>query len=165
MAKCSICDIEIEANYCPECGQYFTPHRITNKSLLLDIVDGLYSLDKSFYENMKVGILHPDRLVRNYWNGYRRYFFSPAKFMAIALFSLLINFLVQDNFFTITVDSGNIGPNFLLLFLALALNSLASWIVYFLHKKNFNEHFVMNMYTLSFWTIVMVPLSLLWGGG
>lgn len=163
MAKCSICNIEIEEKYCPRCGQYHTARRITNKKLFLDIIDGLYSLEKSFYTNMKVGLLRPGKLVNNFWNGYRGYFYSPGKFLAIALFSLLINFLIQDNFFMITVASGNVGPNFLLLFLALVLNSFASWIVYFLHKKNFNEHFVMNMYTLSFWTIIMVPLSLLWG--
>ncbi len=163
MTKCSVCAIEIEENYCPRCGQYYTTRRITNKGLFLDIIDGLFSLEKSLTTNLKIGILSPDSLVQNYWKGYRRYYFSPGKFLTIALFFLLINFLVQDNFFVVTVASENIGPNFLLLFLALFLNSLASWIVYVLYKKNFNEHFVMNMYTLSLWTILLAPFSVLWG--
>jgi uncharacterized protein (UPF0212 family) len=42
MPKGSICNIEINKNYCPRCGQHFTPRRITNKSLFLDIIDGLW---------------------------------------------------------------------------------------------------------------------------
>src|SRR6056297_3534642 len=129
MTKCSVCAIEIEENYCPRCGQYYTTRRITNKGLFLDIIDGLFSLEKSLTTNLKIGILSPDSLVQNYWKGYRRYYFSPGKFLTIALF----------------------------------LNSLASWIVYVLYKKNFIEHFVMNMYTLSLWTILLAPFSVLWG--
>jgi hypothetical protein len=119
-------------------------------------------VEKSFYENIKIGILRPDKLVNNYWEGYRGYYFSPGKFLTIALFFLLINFLIRDTFFVIKVEKGNIAPNFLLLFLSLFLYSLSTWIVYTLYRKNFNEHFVLNIYTLSLWTIVFVPFSLIW---
>lgn len=121
MVSCSVCKTEIKEKYCPTCGQYYTPRRITNTSLLLDIVNGLYSLDKSFYENIKIGLLNPRRLVQNYWKGYRRYYFSPGKFLTIASVFLLVNFLLQENFFSIQVSSDNLAPNFLFLLLFLFL--------------------------------------------
>ncbi|SRR6056297_817537 len=163
MVRCSVCDIEIERNYCPQCGQYHTGRRITNKSLLLDLVNGLYSLDKSFYENMKLGLFRPAKLVRNYWEGYRRYYFSPGKFLTIASLFLVLNFLIQDDFFSITVVSDGIGPHFVFLFILLSLYSLSSWGVYYLYGKNFNEHFVLNIYSISIWIICITPFSILWG--
>lgn len=160
MVSCSVCKTEIKEKYCPTCGQYYIPRRITNKSLFLDIVDGLYSLDKSFYENLKIGLLNPRRLVQNYWKGYRRYYFSPGKFLTIASLFLLLNFLVQENFFSIEVSSDNLAPNLLFLILFLFFYSFSTWILYVLYKKNYNEHFVMNLYTISLWVILATPISL-----
>lgn len=160
MVSCSVCKTEIKEKYCPTCGQYYTPRRITNTSLLLYIVNGLYSLDKSFYENIKIGLLNPRRLVQNYWKGYRRYYFSPGKFLTIASLFLLLNFLVQENFFSIEVSSDNLAPNLLFLILFLFFYSFSTWILYVLYKKNYNEHFVMNLYTISLWVILATPISL-----
>ena len=73
--KCSICSTEIIENYCPKCGQYYKNERISIKTILSDLFANIFSLEKSFVEIIKIGLLHPKMLVTNYWNGFRNYYY------------------------------------------------------------------------------------------
>jgi hypothetical protein len=158
--KCSVCNTEIEQNFCPKCGQYHKKNRISFKTILEDIFGSIFSIDKSFFSNIKMGLFQPEILITNYWNGFRGYYYSPGKFLMIASLFLLFPFSSEDGFFLIHI-SGNIAPNFVLLTFLIILFSLLSFIVYFKLKKNFWEHLILNIYNISLWTIIFVPISLL----
>ena len=82
--KCSVCSTEIKENYCPKCGQYYTNEKISIKTMFSDLFGNIFSLEKSFFENIKIGLFKPKTLISNYWDGFRRYYYSPNRFLVIA---------------------------------------------------------------------------------
>jgi hypothetical protein len=152
--KCSVCSNEIDQNYCSKCGQYFNPKKITSATILEDL------FEKSFIKNFKICLLNPKELVTNYWNGFRGFYYSPSRFLIIAtLFTLLHSFFAKD-FLGIFVTS-KIAPQFTILIINIILMSLYSFIVYLKFKKTFLEHVILNIYTVSLWTILFIPISII----
>lgn len=158
--KCSICAHEIKLKYCPNCGQTYKNKRITGISILQDLFGNLFSLEKSFTKNIKVALVKPKELISNYWNGFRAYYYSPSKFLTIASVFVLLHFLLVKDFLGITFTSNTISTHFAFLLVNILLFSLISFLVYRKYKKNYNEHLVLNIYTVSLWSIIFVPISI-----
>ncbi|MDT0293793.1 hypothetical protein RLT85_04030 [Mesonia ostreae] len=108
---------------------------------------------------MKVALMKPKELISNYWKGFRGYYYSPSKFLTIASVFVLLHFLLAKDFLGITFTS-NVSTHFAFLFMNIALFSLISFVVYKKYKKNYNEHLVLNIYNVSLWSIIFVPISI-----
>lgn len=158
--KCSVCSNEIDEKYCSNCGQYFKNERISTKSIFADLFGNIFSLEKSFFNNIKIGLIEPKALISNYWNGFRRYYFSPSKFLVIASLLFIIQIAFFNSFFGIVVKS-KVAPQFSLLFVIILVLSFFSFITYLKYKKTFYEHLILNTYNTSLWSIVFVPLSMI----
>lgn len=158
--KCSVCSNEIRGNYCSNCGQYFKDSRVTSVTILRDLFDSFFSLEKSFFVNIKIGLSQPKTIVSNYWNGFRKYYFSPVKFFTIASLFLLINYLVSNYFLGLAVAS-DISSHFAILLLNIILLTIISSLLYLKFKKNIFEHLILNIYNVSLWTIIFVPISII----
>ncbi len=158
--KCSVCSTEINEKYCPKCGQYNTNERISIRTIFSDVFGNIFSLEKSFFNNIRVGLLQPKTLISNYWNGFRGYYYSPGRFLVIASLLFFIQITFSNNFFGITVKSKT-APQFSLLFVAIAVLSFFSSITYLKYKKNFYEHLILNIYNVSLWSIIFVPISMI----
>jgi len=158
--KCSVCSSEIDEKYCSKCGQYFKSERITGVSILKDLFSNIFSLEKSFLENFKMALFESKKLVTNYWNGYRGYYYSPSRFLTIAALFALLDSIFTNNFFGIYVTS-IVVPQFTILIINIFLLTFFSFIVYFKFKKTFYEHLMLNMYNVSLWMLFFVPISLL----
>ena len=158
--KCSVCLSKIDENYCPNCGQLYKGKRISFKTILGDLFDGIFSLEKSFFQNIRIGLSQPETLVLNYWKGFRRYFYSPGKFLTIASLILVLHYSIANDFLGLVVNS-NISSQFVILFTNIILLTFSSFLLYIQFKKNFYEHLVLNIYNVSLWIIVFFPLSLI----
>ncbi len=158
--KCSVCSTEILENYCPKCGQHFKNERISIRTIFSDLFGNIFSLEKSFFKNMKVALYQPKMLISNYWNGFRGYYYSPSRFLTIAALFFILQISVANDFFGIHVFS-KFAQQFTLLFVFILLFSLLSFIIYFRFKKNFYEHLILNIYNVSLWSIIFVPISLI----
>jgi hypothetical protein len=158
--KCSVCSNEIRGNYCSNCGQYFKDSRVTSVTILRDLFDSFFSLEKSFFVNIKIGLSQPKTIVSNYWNGFRKYYFSPVKFFTIASLFLLINYLISNYFLGLAVAS-DISSHFAILLLNIILLTIISSLLYLKFKKNIFEHLILNIYNVSLWTIIFVPISII----
>ena len=158
--KCSVCSNEINQNYCSNCGQYLKNERISTKSIFEDLFGNIFSLDKSFYNNIRTGLINPKIIPINYWNGFRRYYFSPSKFLVIASLIFVIQIAFFNNFFGIVVNS-KVAPQFSLLFVIILVFSFFSFITYLKYKKTFYEHLILNIYNTSLWSIIFVPISMI----
>ena len=157
--KCSVCSNEIKGNYCSNCGQYFKNERISTKSILTDLFGNLFSLEKSFFENIKIGLLKPEILITNYWNGFRRYYYSPSKFLVIASVFFLLQIMLSYDFLG-AVTTSKVAQQFSLLFFLIFFFSLSSFIIYIKYKKSFYEHLILNAYNVSIWSITFSPISI-----
>jgi len=158
--KCSVCLTEIDENYCSTCGQYFKNERISTKSILADLFGNIFSLEKSFFKNIKIGLLEPKILISNYWNGFRRYYYSPNKFLVIASLLFFIQIALFNNFFGLIVNS-KVAPQFSLLFVIVLVSSFFSFITYLKYKRSFYEHLILNIYNASLWSIIFIPISII----
>lgn len=158
--KCSVCSDEINGNYCSNCGQHFKDRRVTITTILSDLFDSIFSLEKSFFKNIKIGLSQPETLVSNYWNGFRKYYFSPGKFFTIASLFLLIHYLIANDFLGLVV-TGTMSSQFAILISNIVLLTFSSWVLYLKFKKNIFEHLILNIYNVSLWTIVFVPISII----
>ena len=158
--KCSVCSSEIDDKYCSTCGQYFKSERITSISILKDLFGNIFSLEKSFFKNFKLLFFQPKKLVTNYWNGYRGFYYSPSRFLTIAALFTLFDSIFTDDFFGIEVTS-IVVPQLTVLIINIILLTFFSFVVYFRFKKTFYEHLILNMYTVSLWAMLFVPISML----
>jgi len=158
--KCSVCSNEIRGKYCSNCGQYYKGRRINFKAFLGDLFDGIFSLEKSFFQNIRIGLSQPETLVLNYWKGFRRFYYSPGKFLTIASLFLVLHYSIANDFLGIVVTS-NISSQFVILFTNIILLTLSSFLLYIRFKKNFFEHLILNIYNVSLWIIVFFPISLI----
>ncbi|BAO77025.1 hypothetical protein WPG_2795 [Winogradskyella sp. PG-2] len=158
--KCSACSNDIIENYCTNCGQYYKNSRVTKATVFGDLFYNTFSLEKSFFKNIIIGLNQPKTLVSNYWNGFRRFYFSPGNFFVIASLFLLLNYLIFKNFLGITITS-NVSSQFVFLIFIIFLSTILSYLLYFKFKKNIYEHLIFNIYNVSLWTIIFVPISII----
>jgi len=158
--KCSVCSNEIRKNYCSNCGQYFKNGRVTSITIFWGLFDSFFSIEKSFLMNFKIGLIQPKTIVSNYWNGFRKYYFSPFQFFTLASLFLLINHLFSNQFLGLEVTS-NISSHFTILLLNICLLTISSSLLYIKFKKNIFEHLILNIYNVSLWTIIFVPISII----
>ncbi len=156
--KCSVCSSEINEKYCPKCGQYYKDKRINFTIFLGDLFDSIFSLEKSFLLNIRIGLSQPKTLVLNYWNGFRKFYYSPGKFLTIASLFLVLHYSTANDFLGIVV-TGNISSQFVILLVNILLLTLSSFLLYIQFKKNFYEHLILNIYNVSLWIIVFFPIS------
>jgi hypothetical protein len=157
---CSVCGNDINGHYCSNCGQYFKNERLTGISILGDLFDNIFSLEKSFYRNISIGLSEPSKIVVNYWKGFRKFYYSPGKFFTLASLFLLLHYLIANDFLGVEVSS-TISSQFVILFLNIVLLTILSTILYIKYKRNFFEHLILNIYNVSIWTIAFVPISIL----
>ncbi len=158
--KCSVCSNEIDDKYCSKCGQSFKNERISSKSILADLFGAVFSLEKSFFKNIKIGLFEPKTLISNYWNGFRRYYYSPSKFLTIASLFFLLQIMLFNDFLGV-VTTSKAAQQFSLLFTVIMFFALSSFIIYLKYKKSFYEHLILNIYNTSLWSIIFTPISIL----
>ncbi len=158
--KCSVCSNEMRGKYCSNCGQYYKGKRINLTTFLGDLFDSIFSLEKSFFRNIRIGLTQPKTLVLNYWNGFRKFYYSPGKFLTIASLFLVLHYSIANDFLGIVV-TGNISSQFVILLTNILLLTFSSFLVYIQFKKNFFEHLILNIYNVSLWIIVFFPISLI----
>ncbi len=158
--KCSVCSSEMNDKYCSKCGQYYKGGRINFITFLGDLFDSVFSLEKSFFRNIRIGLSQPKTLVLNYWNGFRKYYYSPGKFFTIASLFLVLHYSIANDFLGLVVTS-NISSQFVILLSNILLLTFSSFLLYIQFKKNFFEHLILNIYNVSLWIIIFFPISVI----
>lgn len=122
MPKCTTCHIEMDADYCSQCGKKYTGKQLTVWNIGADFLDNFFAVDNSFVSQMREMLVNPKKIILDYWNGYRRYYFSPGRVLLIATIFLGFNFLITNNEFLglgISASSVSLTLGFFLIFLPL----------------------------------------------
>ncbi len=160
---CPVCEKPYASAYCPGCGQKKLKGRLTSMTVLLDFIDNIFSLNKSFFADLKLLLLKPDVFIHRYLNGFRNYHSSPAKFLIIASVFLALSFTQTDsNYFRFKIDKSELEDQFIFLFFFVFVFSFSSFLVfYYQWRKSYLENLIVNIYTISLWTILFIPLSMI----
>lgn len=159
---CSNCNTPIKDNFCEHCGQKFTSKSVSFITICSDYVTQILSLERSGLATLVQIILHPKKVIENYWNGYRNFYQSPGKllFYFVTVAGLHIVF-VNNTLFGLIINTNTelLSPQLLLIIITIPLLSLVSFITYRKQKHNYAEHIIAQTYLFSAFGIVFIILD------
>lgn len=157
---CTICNIQINQNFCQQCGQKLSTESTTVKSIITDFFNNLFSLDKSVFAAILTLLFNPQKIILNYWMGYRRYYASPGKMVvyALTIAALHLNY-VNRELLGLSFDLEGIRAQFLFWLFFLPILFLVSFLSFFRMKHNFAKHIISITYLSTCFFIVLTLLG------
>jgi hypothetical protein len=107
MTTCKNCGHQFDLNYCPSCGQKASVKKLEMKSLLQELPNALWHLDRGFLYNCIELFKRPGYAIKDYLDGKRKRFYHPLSFMLIILGTMyvLMN-LMQVHYYDPIQDAG-----------------------------------------------------------
>jgi hypothetical protein len=81
--KCLNCDETLIGKYCGHCGQKSDVKRIDWHHLVHDIPHSIFHLEKGFFLTLKMMIVSPGMVIREYLDGKRAKYFRPLTYLFI----------------------------------------------------------------------------------
>ena len=181
--NCKNCDntLRTDFSYCPDCGSKVIRKRLTNKSLIYDVIERYFNLDNTFLKTIWHMIVKPAQVCGGYISGLRKKYLNPVSMLAISLtLSGFIIFLMKKiaweniDFNSISyaqTSSGGSGTkkimaltmeySSILFLFYIPILAIASYL--FFNKKEYNlaEHAVIAIYALTSFSIVSAVYSII----
>lgn len=161
--ECPVCNIRIDNNYCSQCGIYNTGKKLALSNLISQIFSSIWNLDNALLRTLKQFFLDPNVIITQYTSGYRRYYMDPVRLLLLALFvSGLKIYLDGENLFFIelTLENG-IDQELIALGTRLTFFTIFSIVIFSEYKYSFIEHCAINLYAISFLTILEFPAAMI----
>jgi len=180
--NCKNCGERIDAKFCKHCGQNTKVDKINLYTILRDISQGVFQMEKGFFFSMSELFIRPGKTIRNYLKGKRKNHFKPVAYV----FTLsTIYFLVSRQF-----DTGTFVEAFLegasesmnsddseirgivqfewfikhyaiTILMLIPIFSLASFFAFYRSGYNYFEHVVLNSYITGQQATIYIFASLM----
>jgi len=168
---CKNCEANTNSLFCENCGQKTTVDKITFKETLGDFFDTIFSVNAPLLITIKLLVINPGKLFREYLSGKRKTYYKPvAFFILISIIYLLIRSLINYNPFTsstIQVSDETTRQllskarefmlynidKFLFVFV-FTLGLLLKF--FFFRKRSFAEFIAISFYLLGFYTFITI---------
>lgn len=187
--KCKNCNAIVRKNFCYTCGQSVRVGKITYKSILGDLFQGIFYIKNGFLFTLKALFVRPGEVIHAFLDGQRKRYFKPVVYVLIlSTFHYLIVHWVGDSTWieslisgmmenvnsSINITVGNKKPKIpdvfiwfsknyaYLTLLSVPLFSLASWLAFLGLKAIYFEHFVLNLYTTGQQAIIYAFFTLIY---
>ena len=167
---CQNCGSTLESYFCSNCGQRASIHKVTFKEQAQDLADAVFSVDAPLLMTLKLLLVNPGKLFRDYLDGKRKSFYKPVAFFILTtvvylLLRSIINYNPMENvnaFQNGSVESklfidagsymfGNIN-NFLFFFIFTAGLSLK---IFFSKRYSLAEFVAISFYLIGVYTILI----------
>lgn len=157
---CSVCQHEIEEQYCPNCGQQYNSGKITALSTLGDLLANLFSLERSVAAVCLKLIWNPATIVSNYLNGFKKYYPSPGKilFVALTIAGLHVAF-IDKNLLGISLELKNVNAQITFFLMFTPFLATISKLAFFRRTHGFIKHWISVIYLTSANLIVLTVLN------
>ena len=107
---CKNCGTEFEGNYCNQCGQKATVGRLTWKSVGNNLLHGIFHVDNTFVKTTRMLVVHPDRLISDYFEGRRKGYMAPIPLLAVWTSGSRPRLPIRMTLLTMFVRSKKKGP-------------------------------------------------------
>jgi hypothetical protein len=166
---CKNCNSKISDRYCSSCGQRTTIDKVTFKETFQDLIDVVFSINSPLFLTIKLLLINPGKLFREYLSGKRKTYYKPVSFFILTtiVFVLLRAFLNYDPMKDIAVVGSHKLNQSLInsagIFMAKNINnviftfvfSLAIFLKLFFYKKySFVEYLAISFYVIGFYVIL-----------
>ncbi len=175
---CSNCNQQLGGDFCSFCGQRNNTKRISTKQIATDIFNNLFNVDSPIWATLRMTIVNPGLLSRNYISGKRKCYFHPVRYfvIAMALYYLFV-WLFDYNPVNVSISGVEEGDGFqqnahelglrvsniirkninLLMFVWIVMISVLDRLFYRKHDLNIAERSIHYFYTLGTYTILFSP--------
>ncbi|GAB5398833.1 MAG: hypothetical protein Aureis2KO_04180 [Aureisphaera sp.] len=80
---CKNCETLVKANYCGQCGQRATVHKVTFKETFTDLIASLFTFEAPFTRTLYMLMSNPGKMFRDYLEGKRKNYFKPVSFFIL----------------------------------------------------------------------------------
>ena len=163
--NCKNCGHAVEGKYCNHCGQKSNVDRITLSSLMKELTESIFQIDRGFFYTLIQLFTRPGKSIGEYIIGKRRRHFKPIAYLiTFSTIYFIIAKMTGQNTWMDDLITGfaAAGPNkeeipeilnwftknyaYTTLLLIPAF-SFASFISFWRMGKNYIEHLVINSYT------------------
>ncbi len=167
---CKNCEQPVNVNYCENCGQRTSIHKVTFKETFQDFVDTVFSVNAPLFLTLKMLVVNPGKLFREYLSGKRKKYYKPVAFLILTtivfvLLKTISNFDPMEGFvaagggsqetMNLLVESGRYfsknGNNIVFIFvftLSIALK------LFFSKRYFWSEYIAISFYIIGFYTII-----------
>ncbi len=96
--NCKNCSQPISQNFCPQCGQDTKVNRLNFSTILADLTESVFQMNKGLLFTLKEMTLRPGHSVREYINGKRIAHFKPIAYaFALSTLYFLISRFFDSN--------------------------------------------------------------------
>ena len=114
---CKNCNALVQKKYCSQCGQKGSVNKVTFSETINDLVSSLFMEDGPLLKTLKLLIVNPGKLFKEYLAGKRKTYYRPVTFFVlISVVYLLIRALIDyDPFQNTTISVDDETPRQLLL--------------------------------------------------
>lgn len=90
--ECKNCGEALQGAYCSACGQKLINERITIRHIFSELFNIITNVDRGFLHTIKMLLLTPGDVIRNYLNGQTRNYYHPLRFLILTIaISVAIN--------------------------------------------------------------------------
>jgi len=165
---CKSCGFPGNEKYCGRCGQPYQTKRISIPGLLHDIFHLFTHLDRGFGYTLKMLVLAPGHIQREYIEGERSRHQKPfAMFLICATVAALIRYWIQlalINYYHVgNVSEATFLNKYMVIFfiVLLPLHVLITYALFIKSGYNFAEIAVFVLYTLAFVFLIAACIALL----
>ncbi len=144
---CTVCEIQIEENYCYRCGQSKSNRPTSTRFLFSDFLSNFFSLEKSGFATMLKVLLNPKLIVNNYFFGFKNYYSSPGRILlyGIAFVALHVNF-VDKSVFGLSFNVENVGAQYAFWIILFPFLLISSYLTFIRKEKKFSKHIISIIY-------------------
>jgi hypothetical protein len=176
---CKNCGNNFEGKFCNNCGQKADMHRFTIKHALHDFFHTFTHVDSGLFFLIKELFLRPGIVAKEYIEGKRKKYFSPIQYLILAV-AVATFFSVKYNL--MGPVSGNVNPEVynqlneiskfflqfnqfiykyfnLILFVAVPVMALFSWLFYKKSGYNYAENVILNVFLAAQRTLIFILLA------
>lgn len=168
---CNNCNAVVTSEFCPDCGQRTSISKVTFKETFHDLIDQLFSLSAPLPTTLKMLIVNPGRLFREYLSGKRKKYYKPISFFLLAtLLYIFVRWLIDFSPFAQTIGNPSSSPvidealmeqardfmfrniNNLLFFFVITLALMLK--VFFYRRYMLSEYLAVSFYLAGFYTLL-----------
>ncbi len=170
---CRNCESAIKGNYCNNCGQRTSINKVTFKETFQDFMDAVFSVSSPLLLTLKLLIVNPGKLFREYLNGKRKAYYKPVPFFVLTtiIYMLIRAFLNYNPMESIVaIESTKTSQNLVnsaAIYMAKNINSILFTFVlsfalvvksFFFKKYRFAEYLAVSFYIIGFYMVITTVL-------
>lgn len=166
---CKNCGAQLKGDYCSDCGQRASVHRITFKETFNDFIESVFSVNAPFFVTLRGLFIQPGKLFKEFLSGKRKTYYKPVAFFILTtviylLISSIIDFdpFQDTSVIAVDVEKGTAVMNLARKYMLLNINKMLFIFVFtlglflklFFFKKNTLAEFVaISFYLTAMYTI------------